>query len=474
VLRGDLETIILKAIERDPALRYQSAAALADDLHRFLTNQPIQARPAGFMYLARKLVARHRLAFGAAATVLVVSLTAGAISTASLVQARAAARSADNERQVAETVTRFLADTFSHIDPRLAKRRDTTLLSELLAGAVQRTESELADQPEVRARLDGVFGNAFLSLGLYEQAEPHLVRALSLCRATLGGDHPETLAAMNNLGTLRSDQSRLDEATKLYETTLEARRRILGQEHRDTVTSMNNLGDLYRQTDRLPEAEKLLQETLELRRRLLGNEHAETLVTMNNLAGVWILQRKTRQAEDLLRECLGGQIKTLGEDHLDVLVSKSDLSIVLGHHGKSDEAATMLREVVDGFTRELGAGHMDTLIARYNLAAQERKRQAPDQAVEAMERLTADADGYLPAGHHLLGSIRSTLARRMFDLGRFAEAEPHAVRAFNELESSLGQSHMTTRAAADTVADIYEALKQPDRAAPYRTLSDGK
>ena len=474
VLRGDLETIVLKAIERDPGRRYQSAAALGDDIRRFLTNQPIQARPAGFAYLARKLVARHKLAFAASAVILVVSLAAGAISAVSLVQTRAARRSAESERQVADSVSQFLVDTFSHIDPRLARSRDTTLIRELLYAATRRTESELADQPRVRCRLYGTFGNAFVSLGLYDQAEPHLVLALSLSTESFGPDHPEAFTAMNNLATLRSDQGRNEDAARLHQSALEARVRVLGEDHPDTAMSKNNLGELYRQMNRLPDAENLLQQSLDSRRRLLGDEHRETLVTMNNLAGVWVVQRKWKKAEVLLRECLIAQGKTLPQDHPDLLVTKSDLAIVLGNNGKSDEAETTLREVIDGFTRQLGAGHMDTLIARYNLAAQERKRQAPDQAVEAMERLTADADGYLPAGHHLLGSIRSTLARRMFDVGRFAEAEPHAVRAFNELESSLGQSHMTTRAAADTVADIYEALKQPDRAAPYRTLSDSK
>lgn len=467
-LRGDLETIILKAIDRDPAHRYQSADALGDDLRRFLANEPIQARPPSFAYLARKLVGRHKLAFALCAVLLVVSLAAGAISVASLSQARAAKAAADKERVIAESVGSFLQDTFSHIDPRLARNRDTVLLRELLAQAVRRADVELGDAPEVRARLLGAFGNVYLSLGALDDAEKHLVAALEINERTLGSEHPETLTAKNNLATLRSDQGCLGEAARLGEETLAARRKILGQEHVHTALSLNNVGDLYRELGRLPEAEKLLEEALELRRRLLGHQHPDTLVTMNNLAGVWVLQRKMKKAEEMLRECLAGQVQTLSNDHPDVLATKSDLSLTLDRSGPSPEAETLLQEVIEGYTRQYGPGHMDTLITRYNLCSRQRSRQSKDEAAASMGALLVDADAHLPAGHQLIGSFRSAYARRMLEAGQWSEALAPAIQSQRELEESLGRSHPSTRAAIDTIADIYEALGQSDKAAEYR------
>lgn len=472
LLRGDLETIILKAIEPDPTRRYQSAASLSDDLRRFLADQPIHARPASLGYLARKLVARHRLAFASGAALLVVCLAATAISVTSLVQARAAQRAADKERQVAEAVSRFLVNTFSHIDPRTARNRDTTLLRELLTDAAKRTESDLAGQPQVRSKLIGVFGQAYQSLGLYDKAEPHLVLAQSLAERSLGPEHPETLTAGNNLAVLRADQGQLEEALRLNEAVLEARRRILGNDHPDTTMSMNNLGDLYRQCDRLSDAERLLKEAVDVRRRVLGVGHHDTLVSMNNLSNVWVLQKKTRMAESLLKECLDGQRKSLPEDHPDVLVSKSDLAVVLQRNGKPAEAEVLLREAVAGFTRHFGPGHMDTLIAAYNLENLVRSRRTPGEAVAAMAELLAIAEAHLPVGHDLVGSFRSSYARRLFEAGRFAEAEAPALQSLDELEAALGPKHLNTRSTADTVADIYDALAQPERAAPYRARSE--
>ena len=117
---------------------------------------------------------------------------------------------------------------------------------------------------------------------------------------------------------------------------------------------------------------------------------------------------------------------------------------------------------------------MDTLTARYNLAGLENRRRTPDEAAHVIGQLVTDAEANLPAKHHMVGTLRAAYARRLYDARRYAEAEPHAVRAAEELEAALGRSHATTRACANTVADIYEALEQTEKAAPYRLVADGK
>ncbi len=473
-LPRDLETIILKSLSKDREHRYQSVGEFADDIDRFLNDQPILARPHSTIYQLRKLMARHRLASGALALVVAMAVVASVVSTYALLNTRAARQSENEQRLVAESVNQFLVDTFSHIDPRKAKSLDTTLLREILGNAAARIEIELKDQPKVRATLEGVIGQTYQSLGIYDLAQPHLERALSASQSAFGPDHARTLTAMNNLATLSADQGRLDEALKMHEQTLEARLRTLGEQNPDTLFSMNNLGDLYRERGRLAEAETLLRKTVELRRRLLGDQHPETLVSINNLGTTCFLQGKNVDAEKLLRESLEGQLRLLASDHPDVLVSKNDLATVLKRIGKRDEAESLYREVADGFTRQFGEGHMDTLIVRFNLEGLERERLSPADAVSRMADLTAIAESHLPSGHYLTSVFRSTWARRLYEGGQFDQAAPIAVRAFEELKSSMGPSHLYTKQSADTVADIYEALQKPELASPYRALLQGE
>lgn len=471
-LRGDIETIVLKAIEKEPERRYQSAAALGEDVERYLVNQPILARPPSAAYQIRKLIVRHKILFSAATALLLVSTVGATISTVLYVKAHASELEAQEQRLVAERVNLFLVNMFSSLDPRTTRDRDVSLLRELLDDAAARMEHELGNQPRVRGPLESVIGQTYLSLGLYEQADRHLTRAYETKREAFGARHIETLRAMNNLATLRGDTGDLKEAERLHTAALAARRETLGDEHPDTITSMNELGELCRVQNRLTEAQTLLKEAVDLRSRVLGPEHPDTLVSMNNLGGVYMVRRENAKAESLMRAALEGQLRTLPADHLDLLVSKNDLATVLNRSGKLDEAEALFREVVEGFGRQLGEGHMDTMIVSYNLAGLLRGRGSKEEAAGMVQKLVATAEGSLPAGHYLIGAFRSTYARCLLETGRAEEAAPHAARAFEELLAALDRSHMYVKMAADNVVDVYEALEQPELAAPYREYLD--
>jgi len=473
-LRGDLETIMLKAIEKEPSRRYQSAASFADDIRRFLARQPVLARPPSTAYQLRKLIGRNRLAFGAGLAVLMVSIVAACVSTLLYIDAQHARQAAVAQKAAAETAREFLVKTFSSIDPRVAQGRDVTLLRDILDGAAERIELELADQPEVRSLLNMVVGQAYLTLGLYERADIHLVRALETRRSLLGPDDPETMKATHNLATLRLDQGKLDEAEKLYRTALEARRRVLGEDHPDTLASMNSLGDLMRELHRHAEAEELLTKTVDLQRRVLGDMHPDTLVSMNNLGNVFMQQNQYAKAEDLFRDSLEAQQAVLPADHIDVLVSKSDLATAVNRQGRHDEAEALYREVAAGFREQLGEGHMDTLIVEYNLGGLIQRRGLATEASDHYGQLLQRAEAHLPAGHYLIGVFRSTYARNLYSSGNPSEALPPALKSFEELKAALNPSHQYVRAAADNVSDIYEALGTPELGEPYRKIAEDK
>ena len=467
---GDLETIVLTAVEKEPGRRYQSAAALAEDVRRYLGREPILARPPSVMYQFRKLVARHKLGFAAAAAVAMSIVVGFVVSTVLYVQAQRSREAEHEQRAIAETVSGFVTDMLSSVDPRKTQGKDIGLLRDVLDAASRRVGEEFAEQPRAQASLDQTIGLAYQSLGLYAQSDPHLTRALELYRASYGPEHKLTLASANNLANLRLDQGQLEEARRLHETALESRRRVLGDDHPDTMMSMNNLGDLLGALERIDESEAILSEGLERRRRVLGAEHPDTLVTMNNLSNVYHKQGRYADAEPLTRETLELQRKVLGEDHPDTLISLNDLALCLSRQSKHEEAEALYRRAVDGFRRVLGDAHMDTLIARHNHAGALRALGRLDEACQAFENLVTVSVEALSPTHFYVGAFRCAYAVSLIQLKRYSEAEDQLLTAYKGLTESVGADHPYAKMTVSRLIELYDAWGKPDKAAEFRAL----
>ncbi len=467
-LSGDVETIILKAITKEPARRYQSAAALADDVQRFLNHQPIMARPPSAAYQLRKLIARHTIPFAAAMCVLVVSMAGFAVSTSLYFQTQSARLAETEQRAVAEQISGFLTDMLASVDPRESGGHDVSLLRELLDNASHRVSTEFADRPKVRGALEHTIGQTYLSLGLYDRAETHLLTALGAFRGQYGEEHPRTLVALNSLAILRQDQGNLDEAERLFTGALDSRRRILGTTHPDTLHAVHNLGNLYGDMGKLPDAERLLQEAVAQRTSVLGQEHPDTLVSMDNLSKVFARQGNYAGAEKLLREVLANQQRVLPENHLDLFISMNDLAVTLKSQGKLADAELLYRKVVEGFRRIHGHEHMDTLITTSNLAGLLRTRGAVEEAIAIYRDLIKTAETALPSGHYLTAMFRGGYGRSLQDAERFPDAEVQLLACYNELKAAVGDAHPYTRMTAEQLVKLYEAWGKPDQAAMYR------
>ena len=173
-LRGDLDWITLKSMEKDRTRRYASASELAADLSRHLADEPVSARPANFAYRSRKFVRRHRagVAIGAAAIAVLVAFGA----TMAVQSSRIAAQRdlATRERDRAERVSGFLVSLFEASDPDRSKGEKVTARQILDLGR-QRLDSELKDQPQTRAALLHTIGSVYAALDLNDVAEPRAV-----------------------------------------------------------------------------------------------------------------------------------------------------------------------------------------------------------------------------------------------------------------------------------------------------------
>ncbi len=420
-LRGDLDWITLRALEKDRSRRYGSPNELVADIQRHLDHEPVVAGAPGAGYRVGKFVRRHRIGVTVAASALVLVV---GLAVRERVQAQKIAAERDRasrEAVTAERVSEFLVRLFKVSDPSEARGNSITA-REILDKGAREIEETLVDQPEVQARLMHTIGKVYSSLGLYSQAEPLIEQSLKICRLHFGDDHPDTLSSMNNLATAYMSRGRHDEAEPLYLGTLEARKRVLGDGHPDTLSSANNLANLYFNQGRYDEAGPLYLETLQARKRVLGDDHPRTLRSLNNLAGLYVYQGRHDEAVPLYLEALETQSRVLGDDHPDTLSSMNNLANVYLYQGRHNDAEPLYLKAVETQSRVLGDDHPTTL------------------------------------------SSMNNLANLYFNQGRLGEAEPLHVETLETQRRVLGEDHVETVQSMNNLALLYQGQGRHDEA----------
>jgi tetratricopeptide (TPR) repeat protein len=374
--RGDVETIVGKALEKDKARRYESAAALAADIERYLGDEPILARPPSASYQLQKFARRHRALVGGVAAVFVVLVAGIAVSSVLAIRARRAEQSALTARDravQAEEQTRTQRDRAAAAEQTATHQRDLAvaaqqeavraenralqekqradeqaatamaetnfLENDLLAQAGTSSQSHAHFKPDpdlkVRTALDraaahiqGKFdkqplveasirlsiGKAYRDIGVYPEAQRQIERAIELRRRGLGEENPDTLLAVRWLASLYSDEAKYAQAISLHSHVLDMQRRVLGKDKPDTADTMFELAVDYESSDQLAKAEPLLIQVLDIQTRTLGKENVDTLETANRLAGLYEKRYDYAKAEPLMTETLATQQRVLGEE----------------------------------------------------------------------------------------------------------------------------------------------------------------
>ena len=359
-LRGDLDWITLKALEKDRNRRYGTPSELADDLVRYLQNRTVRARPARVAYRLRKYVQRNRIAVAVVASAVVLLV---AFAVAQSIQLKRITR----ERDRADRITEFMTSMFTMSNPSEARGNSVTA-REILDKSSKDIGKGLSNDPELQAQMMYTMAVTYRGLGLYSLAQPLQERALEIQRRVLGPQHPDTLRSMNLLASTLGDVGHDADAEKISREVLEIRRRVLGSRHPDTLRSMVTLGGtLYRQ-GQYAQAGKFFQEALDLQRQVLGPEHPDTVGSMNDLASTYSQDGRNVEAVKMIRETLEIRRRILGPDHPDTLASMMNLANLLNGNAEYAEAENVCRGVLEIQRRVLGADHPDTLMAMNNLA----------------------------------------------------------------------------------------------------------
>jgi non-specific serine/threonine protein kinase/serine/threonine-protein kinase len=532
-LRGDLDWIVLKALEKDRSRRYQSAGALADDLVSALEDREVAAAPPTLRYQTGKFIRRHRTAAFAAAALAATLLVATIVSVGFGLRAvrerahaldaerLAAARAEEAARQaaIAEAVNAFLTrDLLQAADPS-ALGRDVTMREALdvAAARLEDATSEggtLAGAPGVEAAVRHAIGATYLSLGEYDLAREHESRALALNRSAHGMESEQAIESMNGLvnvmhrrgeneGALpiareatdlasrtrgEEDPLTLDARTRLAtvlyglgefdESEREFRRVIAGWERAapndptKPLTALNNLSTLLGDQGRYEEAIEITERLVRVRRDALGVRHPQTLASMNNLALALKRSGRLDEAEPLYREMLAGRREALGETHPETLAAMNNLAVLLLDREQADEAGSILDTLLRAQEESIGPTHWQTCATRINLAR--ALRMLGDFA--AAERLCADAieaaPEALPAGHWMVGVFHAHRATALEGLDRRDEALEERLEAHRIMLEGLGPDHPRTGAQAGSIADLLDEMGRTEEAASWRARGD--
>ncbi len=294
LLRGDLDWITIKALEKGRSRRYGTPSELAADLGRHLRDEAVVAGPATAGYVVGKYVRRHRIAVGAA-TGLVLLLAAFLIVQA--VQIRRVTR----ERDRANRISQFMTDMSRATDPGVAQGKTITA-REMLDKAAAQIDTGLADDPELQAGLMYTMGDVYQNMGLYAQSQQLLQRSLDIRRRVLGPDNPDTLESLQDIGETLAQDGHPREAEQVFRQVLDARRRVLGADSPKTLRTMNWLAQLLRENGRYAEAERIYRQVLQARIHALGPNAEPTLETMDGLAIVLASEGQFPEAEKLARQ----------------------------------------------------------------------------------------------------------------------------------------------------------------------------
>lgn len=482
-LRGDLETIMLKALEKEPDRRYSTVSALADDLRRFLAGEPIAARPATLGYQLGRLIARHRAAFSAvaAAAAILVTLTIALAVQAVRLETRhqealdarrsesIARTEAEHQARIARAVNTFLNDMFTSANPeRRGEARETKVI-DVLDDAATALDQAFADEREVEAGVRLMLGGTYAALGQYAPAEEQLAAALQLRRLLSPADHEELAQIMNKLGRVLQDTGRYDEAEGLFRESLAMKRRLLGAESTEVAKLLNNLGWLLFLKGEFPEAEARLREALDLRLALLGEEHGDVASTLNNLAVVLMRTRRLEEAERMFRRSIEIDRRQRGEEHINIVYTMANHAMVLADLGRLDEAETAQRDALDRMRRILGEEHFSVALTTHNLAWMIRRQDRPQEA-EPLYRQALDVYArVVPEDHPRIADTCAHLGAILAARGACESAEPFLRRSLDIRRARLGLTHPSAIEVALQLAEALHRLGRPNEAADLLT-----
>jgi serine/threonine protein kinase/tetratricopeptide (TPR) repeat protein len=434
LVRGELDWIVMKALEKDRSRRYETANGLAMDVQRYLADEPVEACPPSATYRLRKFASKHRHLIGAAATFALLLATGAAVSVWQAMRARAAERQAlsaqygeAEQRKQAQAVLAFVQKhVFAAARPltRGGGLGQEITLRRALQAALPAVDVSFAGQPLTEARVRTTLGTSFWYLGELHIAAAQQERARAIYMQLVGPDDAATLENATELASVYADLGKYDEALELREDTLARQKTTLGPDHADTLKSMRNLANSYADASRREDAIKLEEETLALAKAKFGPDDQTTLSIMNNLALDYGAVGRHEDALKLKEQTLALRKAKFGPDHLDTLAGMLNLAMTYTDLHRYQEAVDLYQNVLALQRAKLDPDHPEVLKCMYNLANAYGFLERYADALKLHQETLTLRRAKLHADHpEVLWSMWG-VAANLFKLNRGAEAVP--------------------------------------------------
>lgn len=513
-LEVEIDWIVMKAIEKEPARRYQTVNAFGRDIQRFLDGDPVEAGRPSRAYRMKKTVHRHRWLLATVSAFMLVLVVATLISVRQAIRATNAEQAAveerdrarmaehaarreafraqsaeerirqeqeivfqekqraDSEAAISRTVGDFLQnDLLAQASPNVQAGPSTSpdpnlTIREVLDRASNRVNEKLANQPPaVRAAIEHTLGSTYLELGLFEKARTHAERAVELRRRSLGPAHADTLSSLDRQAAALQGLARYPEAAAIWDGVLARQRASHGDRHPQTLSTLRRIAMLYRAQGKYPQAEELLGRVLQVRRKDLGEGNQDTLRAAGDLAAVYLTMGKHSEAEKLQRPTYEARRRLLGEEHPETLASLHDLAVAIHYLSRVAEAEPLYRKALETQRRVLGPHHAQTRTTMNGLGSCLNRLGKLDEAlklrlehVELEKRFSGERHPSTLNALHNLGAVYDSLG----EYGRAAEFFSKALTLQREV---LGPENPAVLLTMYNLAGAVRKTGQYERAA---------
>jgi non-specific serine/threonine protein kinase/serine/threonine-protein kinase len=448
-LRGDLDWITMKALEKDRTRRYGSPAELAADIGRHLRNEPVLAGPPSTVYQAGKFIRRHRAGVIAVALVVATLLIGIAGTTLGLLRAR---REAESAQQVSEV----LQEIFEELNPHL-RRFVTASPEEVLDRGVERIEVQLEGQPLVQARLMRTMGYSYMELGLYERARRLFEKSIEIHREHLGEEHPDFALSISFLGDVLIMVGDYEEAQRLHEQALAIRQKVLEPGDLTVAWSLRSLATAHRMKAEYERARSLFRQALEIGEKALGPDNEDVAITLDLHAQLEMETGNYTAARPLLERAIEIRKESLGPEHAHVAFSLGGLARLLYFRGEYESSQSLGEQAVKILEKVFAPSHPAVAYPLNQLAGlhlylghYEEARRLYQRAVEIRERALGPNHVELSESLHGLGRLHLLT-------GDDEAARPLLERALEISEKPSRSSRGAGRLAPHTSDEFYRA-----------------
>jgi serine/threonine protein kinase/Tfp pilus assembly protein PilF len=465
-LRGDLDWIVMKALEKDRSRRYASPGDLARDTQRYLDHEPVLAGSPTAMYRMGKFVRRHRLATTFGVVLLSVIVSFAIVSAVQVKRIGEERDRAEAEAAKASSINTFLQETLGAADP-WETGADMSVRT-TLANAAKKIDTSFKKQPLIAAAVRRTIGKTYIGLGRFDDAEPLLRAALETRLARLGYENPDVAESQSDLAELAQKRGNHDLAARQYREVLALRRKLFGNEHAKVADSLLDLASDLQVKGDLDEAYGAAQESLAIRERLFGAKSVEAAIVLSQMSGILDTRGDFARAEEVASRGYEITKELVGSDDARTALAASNLGVAYYREGKFDKAEPLYRSAVQVMTRQVGENNPETITSKENLGGVLLAQKRYDETIALLHDVLARRRAVQGENNKRVARSMVNLATVLRRAGRLTEAQQAYAEAVPRMIQTYGPNH------PDTAITLYSygvlRIKQHDYAEAERLL----